>query len=103
MSEMPNSDLTLLVNVCKERSAVVDAEVEDSVLVGGLEGGAENSGVGGFGDGGEVKAVEGREHAELKLDMVALGGDVRDELVLAVLGNLHGKSLVMMSVAVAEI
>lgn len=37
---------------------------------------------------GEVQALEGRKHAELKLDVVLGGGDEGSEVVVGVLGDL---------------
>jgi predicted fused transcriptional regulator/phosphomethylpyrimidine kinase len=39
-------------------------------------------------DRGEVQALEGRKHAELKLDVVLGGGDEGSEVVVGVLGDL---------------
>jgi hypothetical protein len=80
--KVADGDLPLLVDVGDEGAAVVDAEVEDAVLVGGLEGDAEDGGVCGCGDGGEVEAVEGGEHAEFELHLVArVGGEGREAVV----------------------
>jgi len=70
VGKVPYSDLSLDVNVREERALVVDAEGEDAVLVGELEGGAEDGAVCSLGDRGEVEAVEGRKHGELKLEGV---------------------------------
>jgi hypothetical protein len=43
--KVADGDLPLLVDVGDEGAAVVDAEVEDAVLVGGFEGDAEDRGV----------------------------------------------------------
>lgn len=77
----------LLVDVGEEGSLVVDAEVEDAVLVGDLEGRAVDSGVGGRAEGLEVDAVEGREHAKLELELVVGVNLERCPGVELVLGN----------------
>ena len=98
MGEVADGDLPLLVDVGDEGAAVVDAEVEDAVLVGRLEGDAEDGGVCGRGDGGEVEAVEGREHAELQLHLVARVGDEGLEAVVDPLGDLDLVVLVVLLV-----
>lgn len=89
MGKVPDCDLPLLIDVCDERSAVVDAEVEDTVLIGGLESDTENGGVGGLSDGGEVQAVEGRKHAEFELDVVIRGGNEGNEVVVVPFRDLN--------------
>ena len=59
MGKVSDCDLPLFIDVCNERSAIVDAEVENTVLIGGLESSTEDGGVCGLRDRGEVKAVEG--------------------------------------------
>ena len=88
MGKVPDCDLPLLIDVCNEGSAVVDAEVEDTMLIGSLESDAEDGGVGGLRDGGEIEAVERRQHAELELDVVVRGGDKGHEAVVGPLGDL---------------
>lgn len=61
---MSDCDLSLFVQVGEEWAAVIDAEVEYAMLVGGFEGGAEDGGVGGLLEGCEVEAVKGGEHGE---------------------------------------
>jgi hypothetical protein len=97
VGKVPDCDLPLLVDVCNEGAAVVDAEVEDTVLIGGLEGDAEDGGVGGLRDGREVEAVEWRQHAELELNVVVRLRDKGSEVVLLPFGDLdlevlHGVS-----------
>lgn len=82
VGKMPDCDLPLFIDVRDERSAIVDTEVEDAVLIGGLEGSAEDGGVCGTRDGGEVEAVEGRQHAELKLDVVVRIGNEGSQVVV---------------------
>jgi hypothetical protein len=57
--KVADSDLPLFINVGEEGAAVVDAEVEDTVLIGRLEGNSENGSVCGLRDGGQIKAMEG--------------------------------------------
>ena len=64
MSKVPDRDLPLYIHVCQKGSLVVDAEIEDPVLVGEFEGCGEDGGVGGGVAGEEGKSVEGGEHAE---------------------------------------
>ena len=67
MCKVADCDLALDFNIREERPFVVDFERKYAVLVRGLEGGAEDGAVGGFGDGFKVETVEGGEHAEFKL------------------------------------
>jgi hypothetical protein len=97
VGKVADSDLALLVDVGEERTAVVDAEVEDAVLVGRLEGDAENGGVCGLRDGGEVEALEGGEHAELELDVVGGGGDEGLEVIVGVFGDFDLEVLEIVS------
>ena len=71
MRKVSDCDLPLLLNVGKEGTVVLDVEVEDTVLIRGLEGGAKDGRVCGLREGGEIDAVEGRQHAEFELDSVA--------------------------------
>jgi hypothetical protein len=87
-------DLPLLVDVCEEWAAVVDAEVEDTMLVGCLECDAENGGVCGLCHWGEVQALEGREHGKLELNVVGRGGGEGLEVIMVILGDLDLKVLV---------
>ena len=87
MRKVAHRDLALLVDVGEERAAVVDAEVEDAVLVGRAEGDAEDGRVCGLRDGGQVQALEGREHAEFELDVVGRGRGEGREVVVCVFGD----------------
>ena len=80
--KVADRDLSLLVDVREEGAAVVDAEVEDAVLIGCFERDAEDCGVCSLRDGGEVEALEGGEHAEFELDVVGGGGGEGDEVVV---------------------
>lgn len=93
MRKVPDRNLPLLVDVGEEGAAIVDAEVEDAMLIGSLEGHTEDGGVCGLGDGSEVKAVEGREHAEFELDGVSGGGEVGGEMVTLVFGDFDLEGL----------
>ena len=84
MREVTDSDLSLLVDGRKERSSVVDAEVENAMLIGRLEGDAEDGSVCGLGDGREVQALEWGEHAEFELDLVVGGWDKRSQVIVRV-------------------
>jgi hypothetical protein len=91
--KVADSNLPLLIQVGDEGATVVDAEVEDAMLVGGAEGDAEDGGVGGLRDGLEVEAVEGGEHAEFELDGVASGGEEGGEVVVFVFGDFDLEGL----------
>jgi hypothetical protein len=95
--KVADSDLALFINVGEERAAVVDAEVENAVLVGRLEGDAEDGGVCGLRNGGEVEALEGGEHAEFELDVVGGGGDEGLEVIVGVFGDFDLEVLEIVS------
>lgn len=84
MRKVPDGDLPLLIDVGDEGAAVVDAEVEDSMLVGCPERDAENGCVCALCDRREIQALEGGEHAELKLNVVLGRGDEGSEVVVRV-------------------
>ena len=88
MRKVADSNLALLIDVGEEWAAVVDAEVEDAVLVRCAECDAEDGRVRGLRDRGEVEALEGREHAKLELDVVGGGWHEGLEVVVGVLGDL---------------
>lgn len=73
VGDVTDADGALLVDGGEEGPLVVDEEVEDAVLVGQREGSAVDGGVLGRGDGGEVKTMEGGQHAELELEGVGVG------------------------------
>ena len=91
MREMPHGHLLLDLDVGQPWTLVVHFEREDAVLVGGRKGGAVGGGVlgdgveggGGREDGREAEAVEGGEHGELELQVVA-GWEVEAGVVRAV-------------------
>lgn len=89
MRKVADGDLPLFVDVGKEGSAVVDAEIEDTVLIGSLESGAEDGGVLSVCDRGEVHAVEGRKHAELELNLIVRRWDKGSEVVVCVFGDFN--------------
>ena len=89
MGEVPYCDLSLLVNVGKERSAVVDTEVENAVLIRCLEGNTENGSIRSLRDGRKVKTVEWRKHAEFELDVVIRGGNEGNEVVVVPFRDLN--------------
>ena len=82
MREVSDCDLPLLVDIGEEGTAIVDAEVEDAVLVGGLESDSEDCCVSRLRDGGEIEAVKGREHAEFELNLVVRRENERGEVVI---------------------
>lgn len=71
VSKVADGDGALLVDVAKERTLVVDNEIEDTVLIGHSEAGAEDGAVGGRRDGLQGQTVEGRQHAEFKLKRIS--------------------------------
>lgn len=52
--KVADSDLSLLIDICEEGAAIVDAEVEDTVLIGSPERDAEDGGICGLCDRGKV-------------------------------------------------
>jgi len=86
--KVPDGDLPLFVNVGDKGAAVVDAEVENAVLIGCSERDAEDGCVRGLCDRRKVQALEGREHAELKLDVILGRGDEGSEAIVRVFGDL---------------
>jgi hypothetical protein len=89
VSKVADSDLVLLLDVGEERTLVVDAEREDTVLIGGHKLGAEHGAR--FGSAGrlEGQAVERREHGELELELVFAGNLEGNPLVEDVLGDFN--------------
>jgi hypothetical protein len=83
----------LLLDGGQEGTLVVDAEGEDTVLIGGHKLSAEHSaGIGAMG-GLEGETVEGREHGELELERVVAGDFEGNPLVIDVLRNLDAVDL----------
>lgn len=96
MGKVAHRHLTLLVEGGEEGALVVDAEVEDAVLVGQAEVGGEDGRVGVRGRRRERRqreAVEGRQHREFELQLVAGRGQEGLEVVLGVLGDLDLEGL----------
>ena len=93
MGEVAVSHLVLLLDVGEEGTLVVDAEGEDTVLIGGHELGAEHSAGIGTAGGLEVQAVERREHGELELESIAGGNFEGNPLVVDILRNLNAVDL----------
>lgn len=90
---MPDGDLTLLIQACQKWAAVVDSEVEDTMLVGSAEGYTEDGAVGGLRQRGQVETVERREHREFELESIVLSWKERHKVVVLVLGNFDLESL----------
>lgn len=82
MGKVSHGNLLLLLNVGEERSAVVDTEVEDTVLIGGLKGHTEDGGVLGLGQRGEIQAMEGRKHRKFELNCIRGSGGEWDKVGL---------------------
>lgn len=93
MGEVADSNLVLLFDGGEEWPLVVDAEGEDTVLIGGHELGTKNSAGVGAADGLKTQTVEGREHGELKLELVVAGDFKWNPLVVDILGDLNGVHL----------
>lgn len=96
VGEVAHRHLALLVEGGEEGALVVDAEVEDAVLVGQAEVGGEDGRVGVRGRRRERRqreAVEGRQHREFELQLVAGRGQEGLEVVLGVLGDLDLEGL----------
>lgn len=93
VGEVAVSHLVLLLDGGEEGTLVVDAEGEDTVLIGSHELRAEHSAGIGTAGGLEVQAVERREHGELELESVAGGNFEGNPLVVDVLGNLNAVDL----------
>ena len=93
MRKVSYSHLSLLLNVRQEGTLVVDFEGEDPVLVWQFEGCAEDGTVGCCADGVEWKAVEGREHAEFKLEAVCGGDDEGRVVAIGVFGEFNVEGL----------
>ena len=92
MRKVADRDRILLIHVCHERALVVDAEVEDAVLVGDAEGGCEEGAVGAGADGesrggGEGETVVRVQHGEFELDRVGGGRGEGVEVVPGVFGE----------------
>ena len=85
--KVPHSNLSLLINGGDEGAAVVDAEVEDSVLVGCSKPNTKDSRIRGLRNRREIEALEGREHAEFELDVVLFGGLEGNKAVVFVFGD----------------
>ena len=93
MSEVTHCHFVLLLNVCEERPLVVDAEREDTMLVGssklGAVHGARLSAVHRL----QSEAVEGRKHGEFQLQLVPVRDLERYPLIVAVFRNLDVEDL----------
>ena len=73
MGHVAYADGVLLIDIREEGSLVVDAEVEDAMLVGRDERRAVDRGISGSVDRLEIEAVEGGEHGEFELEGVGVG------------------------------
>lgn len=95
VSKVADSDGALLVDVAKERTLVVDDEVEDTMLIRHGEASFEDGAVGGRLDWVQSHTVERRQHAELELERVSGSREEGDPTVTVVLRQfdrevLHG-------------
>ena len=88
MREVADGDCALLLDVGEEGTAVLHEEVVDAVLIGQLEGLGVEGGLGARARWDQVQAVEGREHAELELEVVACCGRERLPVVADPFGHL---------------
>lgn len=83
MGHVANGNGTLLLHVGQERPLVVDHEIEDTVVIRDRERNLVDAL--GLGRGAllrlELQTVEGREHAEFKLQLVLVGNLEAEPLV----------------------
>ncbi len=100
MRKVSNGDLPLFIDGGDEGAAVIDAEVENTMLVRSLEGDTKDGCVRGFRNRSEIEAVEWREHAELKLNLIVGGENEWGEMVVGVLGDFHLEMLLLCQYAV---
>lgn len=91
--KMSDTDLPLFINVGKEGSLIVDAKVEDTVLVGKFKGGGINSAVRSLRNGFQRQTVEGREHGEFKLNCVGSWRSVGSEMIVRPFGEFDNVGL----------
>lgn len=77
---MTDGDSRLILDIREEGTAELNQEVEDSMLIWQLEGGAENARRWGRLGALERQSVEGRKHRELELHIISGGGDEGDIL-----------------------
>lgn len=105
MCHVSHGHRPLLVDVGEEGSLVVDAEVEDAVLVWKGERGGVESRVG-SGEGGrrvQGETVERREHGAFELDGVGWGRGEWGEVVALPFGELDIVGLFFVSAWVYEL
>lgn len=93
VSEVADGDLVLLLDGGEERTLVVDAEREDTVLIGGHELSTEDGASISAADRLEGQTVEGREHSELELELVIAGNLEWHPLVVDILRDLDAVDL----------
>ncbi len=98
--KVSDGDLPLFIDGGDEGAAVIDAEVENTMLVRSLEGDTKDGCVRGFRSRSEIEAVEWREHAELKLNLIVGGENEWGEMVVGVLGDFHLEMLLLCQYAV---
>lgn len=90
---MADCDLVLFFDVAEEWTIVVDAEGEDTVLIGDGELGAVDSAVLCSLCGLQVQAVEGGEHGEFELEGIQGGHLEGDVMILVIFGNFNVEDL----------
>lgn len=93
VSKVADSDGALLVDVAKERTLVVNNEVEDTMLIGYGEASLEDGAVGSRLDWVQGHTVERRQHAELELKRVSGSGEEGDPAITVVLGQFDREVL----------
>jgi hypothetical protein len=103
VSKVAHGDGVLLLDVRQEWALVVDLEIEDSVLVGQLEGGDINSGIVSGSGCLEGQTVEGGQHREFELDSVAVRGDKWYPVVPRVLGEFNFVRLTELATRICHI
>lgn len=90
---MAHGDLVFDVDVGQERAFVVDAEVEDTMVVRYSKGNAEKGAVAQSGDRGQFRADIRGEHGELKLDSIIGKGEEGAIVISIPFGELKVKGL----------
>lgn len=93
MGEVADGDLMLFHDIGEERALVVDAEGEDSMLVGKGKSSAVHSAVFRAARREERETMEGRKHGELELHCIPVGDFERHEPVKCILGELNVERL----------
>ena len=95
MGKVPDRHGPLFIHIGIEGSLVIDAEVEDAMLIWQFERGGVDCAICCLGSWCEGESVKGGEHGEFELERVARRWCEGGEVVLRVLGELDGEGLAM--------